>query len=68
MGGLGFKDLRIFNQALLARQAWRLIQYPESLCASTESKVFFQEGVWLILPSVQMPPTLGNQLHTTLSS
>jgi hypothetical protein len=32
-GGLGFKDLRLFNQALLARQAWCLIKYPESLCA-----------------------------------
>jgi hypothetical protein len=33
VGGLGFKDLRLFNQALLARQAWRLIHFPDSLCA-----------------------------------
>lgn len=32
-GGAGFRDFCIFNQALLARQAWRLISKPNSICA-----------------------------------
>jgi hypothetical protein len=32
-GGMGLKIMRLFNQVLLARQTWRLIQFPDSLCA-----------------------------------
>eukprot|EP00257_Ricinus_communis_P026592 XP_025014006.1 uncharacterized protein LOC112535599 [Ricinus communis] len=32
-GVLGFKDMHGFNIALLAKQAWRLFQYPSSLLA-----------------------------------
>ncbi|XP_019173808.1 PREDICTED: uncharacterized protein LOC109169381 [Ipomoea nil] len=30
-GGLGFKDLRAFNLAILGKQAWRLLTNPDSL-------------------------------------
>jgi hypothetical protein len=43
-GGLGFRDLHSFNLAMLARQCWRLIQAPESLCAQVLRAKYFSNG------------------------
>ena len=32
VGGLGFKEIEKFNDSILAKQVWRMINNPNSLC------------------------------------
>ena len=55
MGGLGFKDFELFNLAMLAKQAWRLLQEPDSLSARILKSIYY--------PSCSiLEASLGNHL------
>jgi hypothetical protein len=40
-GGLGYKNLHTFNLAMLAKQGWRMLNNPESLCARVLKAKYF---------------------------
>ncbi|KAK2637399.1 hypothetical protein Ddye_032191 [Dipteronia dyeriana] len=45
--GLGFKHLTVFNQSLLEKQAWRVLNGPESFAARVLKAKYFRDSYFL---------------------
>ncbi|KAJ4730135.1 Ribonuclease H-like superfamily protein [Melia azedarach] len=52
-GGLGFWDMSAFNQALVTKQEWRIIQHPDSQIPATVKRFFWRA-------TQNYLPTFGN--------
>lgn len=55
-GGIGFRNFRAFNLALLAKQVWRLLSSPDSLCASILKQVYFPNCSIFLKPWKALAP------------
>ena len=61
-GGMGFKDLRAFNLALLAKQGWRLIQNPGSLTHRVLKAKYFSESNFMEVQIGKKPSYIWRSL------
>ena len=43
LGGIGFKDLEIFNKDLLGKQVWKMFKEPSSLLVKVLKGVYFHD-------------------------
>ena len=46
-GDMGFRDLHLFNKAMLGKQGWRLITRPDSLCGKVLKGRYFYDRNFL---------------------
>lgn len=54
-GGMGLKNISLFNQALLMKQAWQLLQFPHSLVSRVLKAKYFHNQDFLQVHMGQFP-------------
>ncbi|KAK3210922.1 hypothetical protein Dsin_015628 [Dipteronia sinensis] len=64
-GGMGFLNLGVFNQALLAKQCWKLVSKPNSLAAMVLNGSYFPDSNFIIyLPKINDDMVYVSQLRS----
>lgn len=64
-GGLGMRNLQAFNEALLAKQAWRILKFPNTLMAKTLKCKYFPNTTFL---EAKMSPIASFTWRSILSA
>jgi hypothetical protein len=60
---MGFRDFQLFNQAMLAKQGWRLITKPNSLCAKVLKGKYYHNIHFLVAGKKVTHRTSGVQFY-----
>ncbi|KAK2634346.1 hypothetical protein Ddye_029138 [Dipteronia dyeriana] len=61
-GGLGFRDLEVFNKSLLAKQGWRIIKNLDSLASRTLKGCYFPNSSFLAAGKTSTGSFIWNSL------
>jgi hypothetical protein len=62
-GGIGFRDLSFFNEALLAKQGWRLLTNPQSLVATVLKAKYYPHQSFLKANLSHRPSYLWQSIY-----
>ncbi|XP_012851712.1 PREDICTED: uncharacterized protein LOC105971405 [Erythranthe guttata] len=65
-GGLGFRDMRTFNIALLVKQAWRVLTNPDLLLSKIISAKYFPHGYLLSADLGSRPSATWRSIWTVI--
>jgi hypothetical protein len=65
--GMGFRDLTSFNKALLAKQGWRLIQYPDNLVSKNFKAKYYPNNNFLEAKIGNKPSLAWRSIFSTIS-